>query len=84
MLKGAKMNISPVKAYGAQNFTAGNHSQERLMGRQDSTYIHPNEETEPPKRHRNYTKQPECTKTVIHWMNYGDGVPVPVLVEVEE
>ena len=83
------MNISKVSAYGVnQNFTAkAKQNSGRLMSRQDSTYVYPNDET-PEKRTRGDKKIKEVdpsqqkTKKVVHMMNYGDGIAVPIIYYV--
>ena len=78
------MNILPIKAYEAQNFTAKKTDKKRIMGRHDSGYIYPNTDTKTIRGSRKAKPEPVYTTTIIHWMDYGDGHPVPVSVEVEE
>jgi len=89
------MNISPVNVTGInQNFASKKAAaKEKQFGRWDNTYIYPiteekvedNTQTEEEKTSNKDLKEPKKIVRRIHYMSYGDGIPVPVVVEeVEE
>ena len=84
VLKGAKMNISPISLFNHNgSFTA--NKKRIVMTRLDNDYLYPRSEdieevTKRPQQRKPKQKQTNNTETEMHWSNFG-GDAFPVIVE---